>query len=398
MTPRPQDIGVGGSLRQCDVVVVGGGPAGSTVAAALVRAGRDVVLLDKASFPRDKVCAGWVTPAVFEELGISPQEYGDGGRTLQPIHGFRLGLMRGRTVTLRYPQTVSYGILRRELDDFLLRRSGADLVLGTPITSLERVAEKWVVNGAYEAPLLIGAGGHFCPVARHLVTGRDEVEPIVVAQELELALSAEQAAECAVEVDVPELTFSEDLLGYGWCFRKGAYLNVGLGRQDRSGLKEHVEEFVRWLEETHRIPRGLQATGGRFKGHAYLVFGQSKRPVVADGVLLVGDAAGLAYPASGEGIRPAVESALLAASLVSGLSRFQEDDLRPYAERLRQRLASGRFGAAVAGIVPASILRSAARRLLGSRWFARRTVVDGWFLHRGQAPLVTGSSAAASLG
>ena len=75
-----------------DIVIVGGGPAGSTCAWRLRRAGFDVVVVDKATFPRDKVCAGWITPQVFDELRIDPGEYGI-GRTCQPITGFRVGVI-----------------------------------------------------------------------------------------------------------------------------------------------------------------------------------------------------------------------------------------------------------------------------------------------------------------
>lgn len=376
-------------LEPCDVVVVGGGPAGSTVAAALVHAGWDVVLLDKARFPRDKVCAGWITPAVLEEVGTTPQEYGAHGRTLQPIHGFRVGMVGGRDepVALRFERAVSYGILRRELDNFLLRRCGARLELGTPLDTLEREGDAWVVNRRFRTPVVVGAGGHFCPVARHLAGEKHPTEPIVVAQELEIPLTESQASACRAEVDVPELYLTEDLLGYGWCFRKQRFLNVGLGRQDRRGLKGHVESFVAWLEEEGRIPRVLATGGGRFKGHAYLIFGQGQRPLVGDGLLLVGDAAGLAYPASGEGIRPAVESALLAAQVLAPLRSFREADLEPYPERLRARFDGGRLGGLLAGLIPKPLLRGVVRRLLLSPRFVERKLIHGWFLHSDEEPL-----------
>src|SRR5690554_7385666 len=75
-----------------DVIIVGAGPAGSTLARALEGAGKQVLIIDKAEFPRDKTCAGWVTPAVLASLDIDANEYGN-GRTLQPIRRFRIGMM-----------------------------------------------------------------------------------------------------------------------------------------------------------------------------------------------------------------------------------------------------------------------------------------------------------------
>ena len=76
----------------CDVLVVGGGPAGSACAWRLARSGLDVVVVDSAAFPRDKVCAGWITPQVIADLDLDLDDYRR-GRTLQPITGFRTGLI-----------------------------------------------------------------------------------------------------------------------------------------------------------------------------------------------------------------------------------------------------------------------------------------------------------------
>src|SRR5258708_3815172 len=112
-----------GPMDTCDVLVVGGGPAGSTCAWKLRAAGLDVVVLDKKPFRRDKRCAGWITPAVVEELELDVSDYG-ASRVFQPITGFRTGMIGGRIVHSRYDRPVSFGIRRCEFDDYLLRRSG----------------------------------------------------------------------------------------------------------------------------------------------------------------------------------------------------------------------------------------------------------------------------------
>jgi flavin-dependent dehydrogenase len=154
-------------MDACDVVIVGAGPAGSSCAWGLQRAGIDTLILDKRTFPRDKVCGGWITPAVLEELQIDPADYG-ASRVFQPLTGFRTSCMGGREVYTGYGRPVSYGIRRCEFDEFLLKRSGARILEGTPLESLERSGEDWIVNGAIKARLVVGAGGHFCPVARFL--------------------------------------------------------------------------------------------------------------------------------------------------------------------------------------------------------------------------------------
>ncbi|HEY7515252.1 MAG TPA: FAD-dependent oxidoreductase, partial [Vicinamibacteria bacterium] len=88
-------------MRSPDVLIVGGGPAGSSCATRLQAAGLDVLVLDRAVFPRDKPCAGWITPGTLETLGLAAEEYAE-ERTLQPFTAFRTGRMGGPRVVTRY--------------------------------------------------------------------------------------------------------------------------------------------------------------------------------------------------------------------------------------------------------------------------------------------------------
>src|SRR5262249_16833445 len=221
----------------------GGGPAGSSCAWKLARAGVDVVVVDRQAFPRDKVCAGWITPQVLAELELAPADYAE-GRTFQPFHGFRVGVDGGSETAVDHGRAIRFGIRRCGFDDYLLRRSGARLALGRPLRALERTSDGWLLNGELRAPVLVGAGGHFCPVARR-VAGDGAGDPIVAAQEIEFALDARDEKSFAVQPELPELFFSRDLRGYGWLVRKGRFLNVGLGRQDTLAFPRHVEDFLR---------------------------------------------------------------------------------------------------------------------------------------------------------
>jgi geranylgeranyl reductase family protein len=377
-------------VQGCDVLVLGGGPAGSSCAWALRRRGLEVRVLDRARFPRHKVCAGWITPGLVESLQLDLDDYGR-GRTLQPIHGFRTGVMGGPEVETTYPRAVSYGILRSEFDHYLLRRSGAAVVEGAALASLRRDADAWVVNDHFRAPLVVGAGGHFCPVARLLGARRTD-DVVVAAQEVEFRMDHAQRRRCQVEPEVPELYFSGDLRGYGWCFRKGDVLNVGLGRADGREFPRHVRAFVEFLAARGRVPTDVPS---RWLGHAYLLYDSTRPRLVDDGVLLVGDAAGLAYAQSGEGIRPAVESGLMAASVVAGAAGlYGRERLEPY----RQGLI-GRFGRTrrISLPLPSRWLGAIGRPLLATRWFTRKVVIDDWFLHARLPPLPSGAPASAVL-
>ena len=370
-------------MDSADVIVVGGGPAGSTAAWALRRQGADVVVWDRRVFPRDKICAGWITPPVVAALSLDLAEYAASGRTCQPIRGFQVSRQGDREARVRYPEVVSYGIRRCEFDHYLLERSGARRQLGEPVRSLQRRDGLWAINDTVRAPILIGAGGHFCPVAQHLGARLGQGEPIVAAQETEFAVTPAQAAAYRVEADLPEIFFTRDLKGYGWVFRKGDHINIGLGRQGGGHLGAHVAAFVAWLAARGTVPAAL---GGALHGHPYLLYGQAPRPLSGEGALLVGDAAGLAYPRSGEGIRPAVESALLAARAVAG-GRLDETARVGYEHAVVERFGPRRALPGLVDRMPEGMLAALAGRLFGTRWFARHVVLDDWFFHARQAPL-----------
>ena len=375
-------------MESCDVLIVGAGPAGSTCAGRLAQAGLDVLLLDRQVFPRAKPCAGWITPAVLEALAIDPEEYGQ-GRVLQAITGFRTGLIHGPDLVTRYGRTVSYGILRSEFDHYLVQRSAARQVLGEPVTAFDRNNGYWLVNGRIKARLLVGAGGHFCPVARFLGAqiGR---EPVIAAQVTELAMTPDQERLCRAPADTPALFFCRDMKGYGWLFRKEKHLNVGLGRIDTNHLTSHMRDFCTFLEGRGYLAHG-SVTG--IQGHAYRLYQrQGGRACVGNGVLLIGDAAGLAQPQSGEGILAAIESALLASdAILEANGDYGHNRLGIYNERL-----SGRFGGSDREIPSSPLLSGLVRflgaRLLSSRWFCRNIVLDRWFLHKYQRALYAESN------
>lgn len=369
-------------MERYDVIIVGGGPAGSSCARTLQGAGLAVLILDKSTFPRDKVCAGWITPQVVECLKLDLEGYQQNG-TLQPFQGFRTGLLGKPLVTTHYNATVSYGILRREFDDYLLKRSGATLALGIKVNRLERQDGVWHVNNRYQAPMLIGAGGHFCPVARHLNPKSSNPAPAqdetVYAQEMEFQLDPLQLANCRIDAKLPELYFLPELDGYGWCLRKGSYLNIGLGRTDNHRLGDTVEQFHRFLMQQGKAPQSVPTS---FRGHAYRLATQRRhRHLIQDGIMLIGDAAGLAYPQSGEGIYCAIQSGLLAAEVITRANgRYTQQMLAPYPAALDAFLQQTESHGTLP--IPRLLRRLIAPALLQSPYFSRHVLLDKWFLHQ----------------
>jgi flavin-dependent dehydrogenase len=366
-------------MDSCDILIAGAGPAGSSCAWKLRDSGLTTIILDKQFFPRDKVCGGWVTPPVLEELNIDPAEYSR-SRVLQPIHGFRISVMGGRERVTDYGKPISYGIRRCEFDDFLLQRCGARILQGTPLTSLERSGEHWLVNGQWQTRLVVGAGGHFCPVARFRGANARS-ESGVAAQEIEFQMSASQTRQCSIQPELPELYFSPDMKGYGWCVRKNNFLNLGLGRVDPHALPEHVAAFMRFLKHSGKIAFDPPS---HLLGHSYLLYGHSIRDIARDGVLLVGDAAGLAYSQSGEGIRPAIESGLLAGKAILAADGKSSPALcQAYKILLATRFGNSQkeWAFDLGAHLPTWLIRSLSQFLLASQWFSRRVVLEKWFLH-----------------
>jgi geranylgeranyl reductase family protein len=372
-------------MKSCDVLIVGGGPAGSSCAWALRGSGLEVLIIDKQTFPRDKVCGGWITTQILSELQLDPTDYAR-GRAFQPICGFRTSRMGDPEVETNYGRPVSYGIRRFEFDDYLLKRCGARVLEGVAFEGMERQNGGWLVNSEMPARLVVGAGGHFCPVARQLGAKMGS-EEIVVAQEAEFEMDARQQAACSIRPEIPELYFCADMRGYGWCFRKGNVLNVGLGRLDRRSLSGHVAEFLAFLKRTGKVGFDLPAS---ILGHAYLIYSKTTRKLVDDGVMLIGDAAGLAYSQSGEGIRPAIESGLLAARVITeAAGDYGWERLEPYVGLLRQRYGHtrGDWATAVGRRLSPRLVAGIARRLLRMQWFAKNVVMERWFLHMADEPV-----------
>ncbi len=361
-----------------EAIVVGGGPGGSTAAWRLARAGVRTLVLDAAVFPRVKICAGWVTPAALADLELDPEKY---PLTIQGFDACALEFEGARHET-RWRRPASYGIIRREFDHYLLERAaaaGADVRDGLRVRAVTAGSDDVRVEtdaGAFEASVVIGAGGHRCPVARSLgdVSEREEV---VVAQESETRLPPAWLAKLERFMQAPELYVEPDLRGYGWYFPKGDFINVGIGctRGADGSLPRRREALVAALRASGRLPADLPLEP--FRGHAYAVRRQATRRLGGARFCLVGDAAGLARDLSGEGIGPAIRSGRLAAEAARAFLSGGVP-LDGYPRQIADLYGRGEPGwlrRRVAGL-PDAVAKAAVRLVLGSD-AARRRVVFG---------------------
>lgn len=298
------------------VLVVGGGPAGAAAACTLATLGLNVCVVDRARFPRDKLCGGLLTR---RSRKVYAAVFGEDWDTVVDFRARGLHFFHRQVWLNGAEDHGDIDFTRRCLfDHHLLMRAqarGAELKLGQGVQSVDvqrRVCR--LASGeeqTYDA--LIGADGVGSVVARSLF-GR-AFDPDRVALALELELDRSQPGVPALEA--PEIHLGAVRWGYGWVFPKRDTLTVGVG--GLRGLNPDLKsDFLRFLAA--RLGESWAATpsagASRIKGH-HLPFGDFRRQPGWRNVLLVGDAAGLVEPITGEGIAFAMQSGQAAAQAVA---------------------------------------------------------------------------------
>jgi geranylgeranyl reductase family protein len=290
-----------------DVIVVGGGPSGSAAARTLAAAGRRVCLIDKAIFPRDKLCGGLVTlrsKRVFEHVfdiewdknlffSSSEVAFSLNGRHLAEVHDY----------------STLFFTMRVDFDHYLLRlaeRSGVDVRLGESISRVDLREKTATLSSGEELSFnfLVGADGVNSQIAKQLF--ESSFDPNTIGFGLEVEVPRERLPDQSNHV---EIDFGAAHWGYGWVFPKKSTFTIGVGGVHKLNpdLRESLDQYLRL--------KSLAAREFKVKGQ-YIPFGDYRKRPGRGAVLLCGDAAGTVDPITGEGIAYAIQGGAAAARAI----------------------------------------------------------------------------------
>lgn len=351
-----------------DVIVVGAGPAGSTAAYHLAQAGLDVLLLEKTSFPREKVCGDGLTPRAVKELvamGIDVSEEAGWLRN----KGLRI-ISGSQRLELDWPQLAAYpdyGLVRKrdDFDEQLARqaeKAGARLHercnVGAPVRD-ERTGRITGVTArlgeekrpvTFRAPVVLAADGNSSRLSLAMGRHRDEHRPMGVAVRTYFTTPRHEDDYLESWLELWDRRGGQDRLlpGYGWVFGMGdGTSNVGLGVLNSSPAFRDLDwrEVLRsWCasmpKEWGFTPENMT---GPIRGAA-LPMAFNRKPHYARGLMLVGDSGGLVNPFNGEGIAYAMESGRIAAEVIGQALPRQSPAQRELALRLYPKILRDTYG------------------------------------------------------
>ncbi|MHA2424750.1 MAG: geranylgeranyl reductase family protein [Candidatus Thorarchaeota archaeon] len=334
-----------------DLIVVGGGPSGATCAREAALQGLNVLIIEKSSLPRDKLCGGALSPRVSEilDFDISPVVERD-------MHCAIVYSPSGRKIDIVREDARGHLVKRKDFDYFLVQKAkeaGAHVIDDTKVISVEQIRSgiRVLTHGdSFKSHLLVGADGVNSTIARQVDIRKgwppDRVALCIAADipvspsEIDRILTIEgERGRPAIEM-YPWAIEN----GYGWCFPKSDEISLGVGYKMKKqvlDIRSAWKDFVKRFEREKDIQ--LEITNRR----AYRVpLGKLKKRISTRRTMLVGDAAGLVSPITGEGMYYAIRSGMIAGQVAAEAVKEKNPlHVRIYEKRLKKEMKT-EFGAA----------------------------------------------------
>lgn len=325
-----------------DVLVVGGGPAGTEAAHRLASSGAEVLLLEWKSYPRHKPCGGALSVRIGDWIGTQFRPL-----VRHRVREVRLLCGEGSGFSVSSGDPVAYLVERAEFDAWMAdraRRAGAVVQEGARVAGIEILDDRVRVrvgSNEFQARHLIAADGVNSRIARRFGLGAKRARGVAIEGDA-YARSLREDAAGIVTLDIKAVPG-----GYGWVFPKNEHVNIGVAG-DWNLLDSPMPFYMAFAKRM--LPDGGAADASR---HGYLipVFDGTDTRVAHDRVLATGDAAGLVDPFLGEGIYYAVLSGRFAAEAIIDAGNGADGGTDPagrYRESVRRRIfpeleAAGRF-------------------------------------------------------
>jgi geranylgeranyl reductase family protein len=316
-------------VKSYDIIIVGAGPAGATLGYELGRRGLSALILEKDKLPRYKACAGGVTVRAAKLLDFDIEAVVE-----RIAYGARVTYNLRDECVKRYKRPFSYMVMRNDFDQLLVRKAreaGAIVMDGVPAIQLGMSpAGVRVVTpeGSFASRIVAGADGAEGMVAKK--SGLMQGVAFDLGLEAEVAVTGDELArwDSFIGVDLGQIPG-----GYGWVFPKKDHLSVGVAGPTHQSkrLKPYLERLLQHVGKDQTV---------EFSGHL-LPLRKRNMAIQRGNILLLGDAAGLIHPLTGEGIYYAIRSAQLAAPVIAGALRSDSIDLRGYQRAVDSQLMPG---------------------------------------------------------